>query len=285
LCKQIVFCLIFRNLPMKPPPTPEGAPAATPHDVTLRVKDSLREIRFAAREGARHLATQLTQAAQHAPAWAPPLGEVVRLAAHAVNGLDRLATELVLHDHDYRAMNFRLQPLAQASGTPASLRAMERHCYWLLRHLLQRAQREDVTVHEEALHRACLQFQTLPVPATETEAETAPELQQAGAMAALALCLCESRPLHVHAQVHGLNAQEAEQQAQTLTRSLAVAAVLAGPVAQQFPRAVLQEETQHALDLALQLSRSWDAGFAHAFGQAQVLPALRREMAFVLRHL
>jgi hypothetical protein len=257
------------------PPSPTSPPTELPHEVALRLKDGLREIRFAARAGARQLAGQMHQAARHAPAWAPPLDEVARLAARAVDGLDKLASGLVAPGQDYRMGHFRLSRLTQAVLAPDAQRALERQCYWSLRHLLQAAGREDVTAHEEAVHQACQRYQSSP----QAPDDESGEARRAQRMAVLVRALCDIGPLHLH----GSTPHQA-QEAAALTQVLATAAVLAPELAALYPRALPQEETGHALQLALCMARSWQPALAHALQSLHPQQALARELVFMLRH-
>jgi len=289
------------NVTKKSTTTPQASEHTSPRDMALRLKDGIREVRFAARQSARQLASQFIETGALAPAWAPPLGQVARIAVGAAEGLDRLAVQLVSSSNDYRAMRFRLlsaellaeNSMADQQALPPTRHdehSFERYFYWVMKHLLKAAQRDDVTVREEAMHRTRLQFQKA-VTTWRSQAQgerRSPIHARAHHVAAIAIALHEQQPLHVHI---GAGGSSETAQAETadgkgdLLLCLAMAAAMAAEIAATYPVAVIQDETANALQLALQIARSRQTEFARALKARDPLKSLSKEMAFVLRHI
>ena len=282
-------------LPFKPIQRASDEQPPLQHEIPLLVKDGIRQLRFAARQSARQLTNQLKKKGELSPGWAPPLGEVAQMAMDAMDGLDRLAVQLVSSASDYRAMNFRLLPAQQAAGTMVangSPRDFDHNFYWVFKHLLRLDQRENVTVLEESVHHAGLLFgkHERQVQATRGGTVRGPieAMLTANRVAALAHAFHIHSPLHFHEldQVSvGMKAEQAKEEAQGLARRLIYAAAIAGEVALCYPRATLPEEVLHALQMALRIADSRQNEFLTALHDPQAITSLTEEMAFVLRHI
>ena len=271
--------------PSEHPPRPE-------HDLALRVKDGVRGIRQAARQGAQRLVQQMVEGEQRAPAWAPPLGQVAQLAMQAAAGLDRLAVQLISTSNEYRQMDFPL--LSALDGSPrgaqlsllmADARTFDHHYYWVLKHLLRMGAITDVSVREEAIHHAWQNFHAAWAGARPSGIDTAATDTGLPATDARALrcallsqALLQCQPLH-HG---GLGTLQVDQ---VLVQCLVHASVLAGEIAVAYPRPVLGDEVQHALQMAWRVAQSRQVEFAWALQDKHAAVALPREFAFVLRHL
>lgn len=265
---------------------PAAAAPATERDVTLRMKDGVRELRSVARLGAQRLAHTLVERSQQAPPWAPPLAPMVQRALGAVDELDRLAVHLVSSAHEYRQMNFGplcLQAADAQSLLQAGPRALERNFYWVFKHLLKREHCEGVTVREEQIHQAAINFlarvadaDALPPVGAERAPAAALRAQQ---LAMLAHALSECQPLHRHALA------TSQEPLERLNTRMVMAAVLVGEVAYAYPHSTLPDTLKHALDMAAQMARSRAPDFARALSAARPLESLMGELAFVLRHI
>ena len=276
---------------MKSPPKAPVIQLPIPPDVSLRVKDSLRELRSTARSKAKTLANRLTESEARAPAWAPPIGEMAQLALGAVAGLDRLAVDLVSADHAHRSLNFKLLSLTQlegGDGGKAQGREFELHLYWVLKHLLSLTGEDGVTVLQEPIHQASLHVRRqLPKVLGDRSIEPDPEQALASRMAWLALALLQYPPLRIHgaaaAATSTVMTQEAEQSL-TLAERMVVAATLAGEIAQIYPDSNLQKELNRALQMSLRIVESRQPELRRALDAAQPQARLQREFAFIMRH-
>lgn len=261
----------------------------------LAVKDGVRDLRHTVNRAAQHWLQGLHEQAARTPAWAPPLDEAARKAWQVVQGVDRLALDLLSGTSEYRRMNYRLRSVlagGAASLAHASGQDFQRYFYWTFRHLLHCAQREDVTVHEEAIRRAwqdwCGTQPLTPGLATDDADPQALADLQARQCARLVIALCKQQPLHLHAGLPlpaliGAGARAAD--GATLTLRTVLAGVLAGEIARAYPRPGAVEEVSHALDLAWTLVAGRMPQWHGALHAAQAQEALAREFAFVLRHI
>ena len=251
--------------------------------LTLRVKDGVRELRFAARQSARHLLQALQEPAARLPPFAPPLEQVAQTAWQLLEGIDRVAVELLSSAADYRRMNYRMLSVAGPHRvTGAQAQPFQHHFYWTLKHLLLQERQQGVTVHEEALFLAWQAWHR-----HDSGAQSGPQAQSL-ACARLVLALMVSRPLHWHAQWPGAGLppqQPAQEHQAALTLQLVIAAVLAGEIAAAYPRSVPTDEVAHALHLATTLVAGRMSPWQAASASAHPLAALTGEFAFVLRHL
>ena len=261
--------------------------------LTLRVKDGVRELRFAARQSARHLLQALQEPAARLPLFAPPLDQAAQTAWQLLEGIDRVAVDLLSSAADYRRMNYRLLSVTGSQRvTGAQAQPFQRHFYWTLKHLLERERQEGVTVHEEALFLAWQAWhpQDGGAQAGHEAWPGAPSGPQAQSLACarLVLALMASRPLHWHADWSGEGRpphQPAQERQAALTLQLVIAAVLAGEVAAAYPRSAPADEVANALHLAATLVARRMSPWQAAWTSANPLQALTREFAFVLRHL
>jgi len=262
-----------------------------PPEVSLRVKDSLRELRSTARSKAKTLANRLTESEARAPAWAPPIGEMAQLALGAVAGLDRLAVDLVSADHAHRSLNFKLLSLTQlegGDGGKARGREFELDLYWVLKHLLSLTREDGVTVLQEPVHQAILHVRR-QFPEAVEDRSFEPESEQALAsrMAWLALALLQYRPLRAHGPAAAATStaltEEAEQ-CLTLAERMVAAGTLAGEIAQIYPDSNLQKELTRALKVSLRIVESRQAELRRALDAAQPHACLQQEFAFIMRH-
>lgn len=262
----------------------------------LAVKDRVRDLRHTVHRAADHWLQGPHKQSARTPAWALPLDEVARKAWQVVQGVDRLAVDLLSSTSEYRRMNYRLRSVLDggaASLAWASAQDFQRYFYWTFWHLLHRAQREDVSVHEEAIRRAwqawCETQHLTPGLATDDADPQAMADLQARQCARLVIALCKQRPLHfLHAGLPlpvsiGAGAPAADGAALTLRTVLA--GVLAGEIAHAYPRPGAVEEVSHALDLACTLVAGRMPQWNDALHAARAQEALAREFAFVLRHI
>lgn len=269
-------------------------------DVSLIVKDGVREFRSVARLGAKRFVNHFAEGGKPVPSWAPPLGQVARMAMNAVDGLDRLAVTLISSTNDYRQMKFRLLSIDKVLGRTlpsGSAREFEHNFYWIFKHLLELEHRDDVVVREESMHLAGQLFKTALNQTEHFEISIKPGQTlevRAQRLAMLAQSLCISRPLRVHAVTQSLAKSHFpsekrpfcdDETEDSLTQRLALAAVLAGEIAAAYQRSTLQEEVMHALQMSVRIATSRSEEFVRAMASPRPLDNLTRELAFVLRHI
>jgi len=258
--------------------TDETLPAG--REVSLIVKDGVRGIRFAAKQSAKRLVSQMVKSSEKGPSWVPPLGPVAQLVSEVADKLDSMAVQLVSSANDYRHMKFRLLTVtgdSERSLFQASAQVFQHNFYWVFKHLLKHTKHDNVTVKEEALHRVWLSLQSEPDRMRGEEF-------QARQLAELALAICKCAPLQVHPHL-GVSAEIDAQSSPDLELRLVIAAVLAGEIAARYPGADLQEEVRYALHTADSVAASLLADFQRAFASKQALLSLTNEMAFALRHI
>ena len=268
---------------------PSPLSALPNQDLSLKIKDGLRELRFSAREGARHLAKQLLTTGAQVPASAPPLTGVVKMALQAAEDLDRIAVHLVSSANDYRALKFRLLVVKPPGPQHALIwneKGFARNFYWVFKHLLKLQDRKDVMVREEALHQAGSQVMgLLERPTAELEADASlkdREHTRALQLSDLALALLDCNPLHTPAST-AVDKDAAPLEA--LLPSLCVAAAMAGDIASLYPRNSMQEETEQALQTALIAAQSIEEKIFMSLRAQRRRESLSREVEMLLRHL
>jgi len=265
---------------MKPKANSTNKALPAGREVSLIVKDGVRGIRFAAKQSAKRLVSQMVQSSEKAPRWVPPLGPVAQLVSEVADKLDSMAVHLVSNANDYRQMKFRLLTVTgdgERGLFQAPAQVFQHNFYWVFKHLLRHSERGNVTVKEEALHRAWLSLQSEPNRA-HTEEFHAMHLAQ------LAVAMRECAPLQVHPQRDASAANDVESSSDLELR-MVIAAVLVGEIAARYPGTDLQEEVKYALHSADRVAGSLLADFQRAFASKQTLLALTKELKFALRHI
>jgi hypothetical protein len=278
---------------MSRPPHQESKipPTHAARDVPLVIKDSLREIRFSAKMGAKRWIQDMEGVLSNIPKVGPTLGAATKTASQILQLADRAAVDSFSTENSYRRAEFRLRPpniyLDGADESALGKLFIKNH-YWALKHLLKLKKKTDFFVQEESVSQSLRYFkdmqsaQSILLNASPPFAASASEscIQSARIIDAL----YRNKPLLRHAAAKQDPEALAESTA-TLTLHCCVSVVLAGEITSFFPNVSAQTETLEALKLADEVCGArlerWETAILHKHPIQQ----LAQELDFSIRHL
>jgi hypothetical protein len=266
-------------------------PSREARDVPLVIKDSLREIRFSAKMGAKRWMQEMEEVLSNIPKVGPTLGAATKTASQLLQFADRVAVDSFSTENSYRRADFRLlKPNFYMDGADESAlsKLFIKNHYWALKHLLKLKNKTDFFVQEESIFRSLRYFkdmQTVKVNSRDASPSFEGNAGESCLQSARIIdALYRSKPLLHHAGVSQDPEALAESTA-TLTLHSCVSVVLAGEITSFSPNVSAQTETLEALKLAdevigARLGR-WETAILHR----DPIHQLALELDFSIRHL
>ena len=260
-------------------------------DVPLVIKDSLRELRFTAKNGAKRWMEEMEGVLSNIPKVGPTLGSATKTASQLLQFADRAAVDSLSAETPFRRADFRLHPpdiyLNTADELATSKLFIKNH-YWALKHLLKLKNKTDFFVFEESIFQAYRHFQDMQaadLSLLDAQPPFSAKASESSLLSARIIdALYRSKPL-LH---HDGASQEPEALAEstvTLTLHTCISAVLAGEITSFFPNASAQTETLDALKLADEVCGArldrWEIAILHR----NPIEQLALELDFAIRHL
>ena len=270
---------------------PKGPPIHAVRDVPLVIKDSLREIRFSAKMGAKRWMEEMEDVLSHIPRVGPTLGAATKTASHLLQFADRTAVDTLSTETPYRRGEFRLPPpdfYLDGTDESALNKIFIKNHYWALKHLLKLKGKTDFFVQEESIFQALRHFRDMQASKSNLMDSSLPFATRASESSLLSAriidSLYRSRPL-LHHDGASQDQEALAESTATLTLHCSISVVLAGEITSFFRHVSAQTETLEALKLADEVCGArlgqWESAILHR----EPIQRLALELDFTIRHL
>ena len=255
-------------------------------NMSLAVKDGLREVHFNLKRGARKL-VEGVQTAMHPDGdeftgplglLSPPVDLAIRTAVNLLRTADHAAVDLLSSDSRYRNMDVPLCPSSayfSVDHTVDPIRPFTRDHGWRYRHLLALRGEDTMFVHEQRIERVGQQLRSAPNLVCE-DTEDLTQLLNARIVIALETAEVLTAAIDVEPDL--------PDEARALSNHLALSVVLAGQIAPLLPGPVNQQ-TSVALRVADEICTANREPLTLAMANPKPEAALAAWMAFALRHI
>lgn len=272
-------------------PPPKIPPADGARNVSLAIKDSLREIRFETHRSTKRWLQGIDGIVSNIPKIGPPLGAATKTASELLQFADRMAVDLFSTENMFRRGDFRMPSpdfYVSESVDSSKEKLFIKNHFWAIKHLIKLTNNPEFLVSEEAIFQAQRHFILL---VTDKVAQSNKEFLQHNKIsetskvgASIVYSLYRSQPL----SLSGINIESQNTRANTidsLTSQVCVSAVLASLINVYLPQIHSKLETLEALKLAgdtyLARLESWNAAMT---GENPV-QRIAQELDFTLRHI